>query len=92
MLRKSSLWLAALSLAASVTFVPVESSAGGYFGPRYGTIPVLYAGAYYGGMFVPAGPFGHLHEYRAWDPSCAFLRRVVFTPRGPQSQLVPVCF
>jgi len=49
MLRKSPLWLAALSVAASVTFAPVESSAGGYFGPRYGTVPVLYAGAYYGG-------------------------------------------
>ena len=91
MLRKSPLWLAALSVAASVTFAPVESSAGGYFGPRYGPVPVLYAGAYYGGMFVPAGPFGHLHEYQAWDPGCAFLRRVVFTPLGPQSQLVPVC-
>jgi len=90
MLRKSSLW--ALSVAASVAVVPVECSAGGYFSPRYGMVPVLYAGAYYGGMFVPSGPFGHLHEYKAFDPSCAFLRRVVSTPSGPQSQLVPVCF
>jgi len=92
MLRKSPLWLAALLLAASVTVVPVESSAGGYLSPRYGMAPVLYAGAYYGGMFVPPGPFGHLHQHAAWDPNCAFLRRVVFTPIGPQWQLVPVCF
>jgi hypothetical protein len=33
-----------------------------------------------------------LHEYAAYNPNCAFLRRVVPTPLGPQWQLVPVCF
>ena len=93
MLRKSSLWA-----CGTVGRRERRRSAGRVFGQRlfqppvYGMVPVLYAGAYYGGMFVPSGPFGHLHEYKAFDPSCAFLRRVVFTPSGPQSQLVPVCF
>jgi len=30
-------------------------------------------------MFMPSGPFGHLHEYAAFNPSCAFMRRVVLT-------------
>ena len=64
----------------------------GWWSPRYGMVPVLHAGAYFGGMFVPSGPFGYLREHRAFDPNCAFLRRVVFTPIGPQWQLVPVCF
>ena len=91
MLRKSSLWLAALSVAASVTFAPAKSLAGGYFGRGHGWSRVSYW-AYYGGIFVPSGPFGYLHEYTAFNPSCAFLRRVVPTPVGPQWELVPVCF
>ena len=89
MLRKSPPWLATLSVAASVAVVPVECSAGGYFSPRYGMVPVLYGRAHYGDMFVPPGPFGHLHEYRAFDPGCGFLRRVVFTPSGPQVAVGP---
>jgi hypothetical protein len=90
MLRKSSLWLAALSVAASVTFVPAKSLAGGYFGRGHWSRVSHWA--YYGGLFVPSGPFGYLHEYAAFDPNCAFLRRVVSTPLGLQRQLVPVCF
>jgi hypothetical protein len=90
MLRKSSLLLAALSVAASVTFAPTKSLAGGHFGPWYGWSRVSHW-AYYGGMFVPSGPFGYLHEYMSYNPSCAFLRRVVSTPVGPQWQLFPVC-
>jgi hypothetical protein len=91
MLRKSSLWLAALSVAASVTLTPATSLAGGYFGRGHGWSRVSHW-AYYGGMLVPPGPFGYLHEYEAFDPNCAFLRRVVSTPLRLQRQLVPVCF
>jgi hypothetical protein len=59
--------------------------------PWYGWSRVSHW-AYYGGMFVPSGPFGHLHEYAAFNPSCAFMRRVVPTPVGPQWQLARVCF
>jgi hypothetical protein len=90
MLRKSSLWLAALSVVASVTFAPANSLAGGHFGPRHGWSRVSHW-AYYDGMFVPSGPFGYLHEYMAFNPSCAWLRRLVPTPLGPQWQLVPFC-
>jgi hypothetical protein len=91
MLRKSSLWLAALSVAASVAFAPAKSLASGHFRAWHGWSRVSHW-AYYDGMFVPSGPFGHLHEYMAFNPSCAFLRRVVLTPVGPQWQLIPVCF
>ena len=91
MLRKSQLWLAALSVAAGVTLAPAKGLAGGYFGPWHGWSRASHW-AYYDGRFVPSGPFGHLHEYAAFNPSCAFMRRVVSTPVGPQWQLVPVCF
>ena len=91
MLRRSSLWLAVLSVAASFIFAPVESVAGGYFGHRHGFSGVSHW-AYYGGVFVPSGPFGRLHEHAAWAPNCAFLRRMAATPLGPHRQLVPVCF
>jgi hypothetical protein len=78
MLRSSAMALAALLLA--VVLMPAQAVAGGYFG-----------GGWYGGRFViPAHTV--LHEYAAYNPSCAFLRRLVPTPLGPQWQLVPVCF
>ena len=46
---------------------------------------------FYGGRFLVATPT-RLHEYAAYNPNCAFLRRLVPTPLGPQWQLVPVCF
>jgi hypothetical protein len=82
MLRSSVMALAALLLAAALA----PAQAGGYFG----------GGGYrnwdfYGGRFLVAAPT-RLHEYAAYNPNCAFLRRVVPTPLGPQWQLVPVCF
>ena len=91
MLRRSSLWLAALSVAASVTFAPAKTSAGEYFSSWHGW-SAAPRWAYYDGRFVPSGPFGHLHEYAAFNPSCAYVHRVIWTPVGPQRQLVPLCF
>jgi hypothetical protein len=74
--------LAALLLAAALA----PAQAGGYFGGGwYGNWD------FYGGRFLVATPT-RLHEYAAYNPNCAFLRRVMPTPLGPQWQLVPVCF
>jgi hypothetical protein len=82
MLRLSVMALAALLLAAALA----PAQAGGYFGGGwYGNWD------FYGGRFLVATPT-RLHEYAAYNPNCAFLRRVVQTPLGPQWQLVPVCF
>ena len=82
MLRSSVMALAALLLAAALA----PAQAGGYFGGGwYGNWD------FYGGRFLVAAPT-RLHEYAAYNPNCAFLRRVVPTPLGPQRQLVPVCF
>jgi len=94
MLRKSPLWLAALSVAASIALAPARAWAGGYSGyysPWHGW-SAASRWAYYDGRFVPSGPFGHLHEYAAFNPSCAYVHRVIWTPVGPQRQLVPLCF
>ena len=83
MLRSSVMALAALLLA--VALVPAPALAGGYFGGGwYGSWD------FYGGRFLVATP-PRLHEYAAYNPNCAFLRRLVPTPLGPQWQLVPVC-
>jgi hypothetical protein len=82
MLRSSVMALAALLLAAALA----PAQAGGYLGGSwYGNW------GFYGGRFLVATP-ARLHEYAAYNPNCAFLRRVVPTPLGPQWQLVPVCF
>jgi hypothetical protein len=82
MLRSSVMALAALLLAA----VLAPAQAGGYFGGGwYGSWD------FYGGRFLVATP-PRLHEYAAYNPNCAFLRRLVPTPLGPQWQLVPICF
>jgi hypothetical protein len=82
MLRSSVMALAALLLAAALA----PAQAGAYFGGGwYGSWD------FYGGRFLVATPT-RLHEYAAYNPSCAFLRRLVPTPLGPQWQLVPVCF
>ena len=82
MLRSSVMALAALLLAAA----PAPAQAGGYFGGGwYGSWD------FYGGRFLVAAP-ARLHDCAAFNPSCAFLRRLVPTPLGPQWQLVPVCF
>jgi hypothetical protein len=82
MVRSSVMALAALLLAAALA----PAQAGGYFGGGwYGNWD------FYGGRFLVATPT-RLHEYAAYNPNCAFLRRVVQTPLGPQWQLVPVCF
>ena len=82
MLRSSVMALAALLVAAALA----PAQAGGYFGGGwYGNWDL------YGGRFLVATPT-RLHEYAAYNPNCAFLRRVVPTPLGPQWQLVPVCF
>jgi len=82
MLRSSVMALAALLLAAALA----PAQAGGYFGGGwYGNWD------FYGGRFLVATPT-RLHEYAAYNPNCAFLRRVTPTPLGPQWQLVPVCF
>jgi hypothetical protein len=84
MLRSSVMALTALLLA--VALAPEQALAGGYFGGGwYGRWD------FYGGRFLVAMPT-RLHEYAAYNPNCAFLRRVVPTPLGPQWQLVPVCF
>ena len=82
MLRSSVMALAALLLAAALA----PAQAGRYFGGGwYGNWD------FYGGRFLVATPT-RLHEYAAYNPNCAFLRRVIPTPLGPQWQLVPVCF
>jgi hypothetical protein len=84
MLRSSVMAPAALLLA--VVLAPAQALAGGYFGSGwYGNWD------FYGGRFQVATPT-RLHEYAAYNPNCAFLRRVVPTPLGLQWQLVPVCF
>jgi hypothetical protein len=82
MLRSSVMALAALLLAVVLT--PARAVAAGGDG--------WYGGwNFYGGRFViPTHTV--LHEYAAYNPNCAFLRRLVPTPLGPQWQLVPVCF
>jgi hypothetical protein len=82
MLRSSVMALAALLLAVALA----PARAGEYFGGGwYGNWN------FYGGRFLVATPT-RLHEYAAYNPNCAFLRRLVPTPLGPQWQLVPVCF
>jgi len=84
MLRSSVMALAALLIA--VALAPAQALAGEYFGGgQYGGWEL------YGGRFLVAMP-ARLHEYAAYNPNCAFLRRLVPTPLGPQWQLVPVCF
>ena len=84
MLRSSVMALAALLLA--VVLAPAQAMAGAYFGGGW------YGGwNFYGGRFLVATPT-RLHEYAAYNPNCAFLRRLVPTPLGPQWQLAPVCF
>jgi len=84
MVRSSAMALAALLLA--VVLMPAQAVAGGYFGGGW------YGGwNFYGGRFV-IPTHTALHEYAAYNPSCAFLRRLVPTPLGSQWQLVPVCF
>ncbi len=91
MLRSSLLWPAVLVAAGVVACAP--AGAGGYYGAGwYGGWPTVSHWDYYGGRFVPFAMAGHLHEYAAFNPNCAFLRRVVLTPVGPSRQLVPVCF
>jgi len=86
MLRSSVMALAGLWLAAAVVLAPAQALAGEYFGG------VWYGGwDFYGGRFLVATQT-RLHEYAAYNPNCAFLRRLVPTPLGPQWQLVPVCF
>ena len=86
MLRSSVMALAALWLAAAVVLAPAQPLAGEYFGG------VWYGGwDFYGGRFQVATQT-RLHEYAAYNPNCAFLRRLVPTPLGPRWQLVPVCF
>jgi hypothetical protein len=82
MLRSSVMALAALLLAAALA----PAQAGGYFGGSW-----YENWDFYGGRFLVATP-ARLHEYAAYNPNCAFLRRLVPTPLGPQWQLVPVCF
>ena len=72
---RPSLMWAAALVAASLALALGQASAGGY----------------YGGRFVPSAMPGHLHEYQAFNANCAFLRRLVRTPVGPNWQLVPVC-
>jgi hypothetical protein len=83
MLRSSVMALAALLL--TVVLAPAQALAGGYFGGGW-----YRSWDFYGGRFLVATPT-HLHEYAAYNPNCAFLRRVLATPLGPQWQLVPVC-
>ena len=86
MSRSSVMALAALLFAAAVLLAPTQALAGGYFGRGW------YRGwDFYGGRFLVATPT-RLNEYVAYNPNCAFLRRLVPTPFGPQWQLVPVCF
>jgi hypothetical protein len=92
MLRSSLMWLAALVVAAGVALAPNAVLAGGYYGSGW------HQGwsaqpdwDYYGGRFVPSAMPGYLHEYRAFNANCAFLRRLVLTPVGPSWQLVPIC-
>jgi len=82
MLRSSVMALAALLLAVVLTPAQaVAAGGGGWYG----------GWNFYGGRFViPTHTV--LHEYAAYNPNCAFLRRLVPTPLGPQWQLVPVCF
>ena len=87
MLRSSVMALAALLLAAALA----PAQAGGYFGGGYFGGGWYGSWDFYGGRFLVAMPT-RLHEYAAYNPSCAFLRRLVPTPLGPQWQLIPVCF
>ena len=91
MLRPSLMWAAAL-VAASLALALGQASAGGYYGGGwYQGWSAASHWDYYGGRFVPSAMPGHLHEYQAFNANCAFLRRLVRTPVGPNWQLVPVC-
>ena len=88
MLRSSVMALAAFLLAATVTLAPAKAFAGSYYGGGWND---GLRWDYYGGRFlISAHTYGH--EYTAINPNCAWLRRLVPTPLGPQWQLVPVCF
>ena len=78
MLRMSLTWLAALFVAVSFALLPAKALAG-------------WRWDYYDGRFL-ISDHGYGHEYAAFNPSCAWLRRVVLTPVGPRHQLVAVCF
>jgi len=89
---RSSVTCAALLLAAGIALAPAKVSASGQFGNGW------YRGwsggsqwDFYGGEFVVSDR-SSLHEYSAYAPNCAWLRRVVPTPHGPHWQLVPICF
>jgi hypothetical protein len=76
MLRSSVMALAALLPA--VVLAPAQALAGEYFGSGwYGSWD------FYGGRFLVATPT-HIHEYAAYNLNCAFLRRLLATPLGPQ--------
>jgi hypothetical protein len=92
MLRPSLMWTAAIVVAAVVALAPAGAWAGGYYGGGwYQGWSAATHWDYYGGRFVPSAMPGYLHEYQAFNPNCAFLRRLVHTPVGPSWQLVPVC-
>jgi hypothetical protein len=83
MLRSSVMALAALLLAAAIVLAPTMALAGGSFdGLRWD---------YYGGRFLVSNTHTYAHEYMSFNPSCAWLRRLVRAPLGPQWQLVPIC-
>jgi hypothetical protein len=93
MLRLSVMGLAALLLAAVIALAPAKALASGHFGSGwYGGWSEGSHWDFYGGKFVVSDTHTYLHEYSAYDPGCAWLRRLVPTPYGPQWQLVPVCF
>jgi hypothetical protein len=91
MLRSSPIWLAALVVAAVVALAPAEVWAGEHYDGWYQGWSAPSQWDYYGGRFVPSAMPGYLHEYRAFNANCAFLRRLVLTPVGPSWQLVPIC-
>ena len=84
MLRSSVMALAALLLAVALAPAPAWPAD---ISAAVGTGNGISTAA---GSWSPRLPV--LHEYAAYNPNCAFLRRVVPTPLGPQWQLVPVCF
>jgi hypothetical protein len=79
MLRSTVGWLAAPLLAAAIGLAPAPAAAG-------------WRWSYYDGGFVVSDTHSFGHEYIAFNPSCAWLRRLVPTPVGLRWQLVPVCF
>jgi hypothetical protein len=83
MSRSSGMALAALLFAAAMSCAPTKASAGGW--------------EYYGGRFLALAQTEdhasfYAHEYSAFNPGCAWLRRVVPTPLGLRWRLVPICF